>query len=99
MSPQQIAQQLYSIGWVTSQCDDQFENEKIRILMYAIEQLDHKQALRLMLKVIEVQGLQLETDFDDVDNTFRTMRNFDHMELMSFDTSDLSAEDIKMITP
>lgn len=88
MTAIEIAKNLYAINFLTAQSDCPQENEKITYLLWQLEKMDTKQALRLMLEVIEVLSLDLDTNFKDPENPFRDMIDFRYISLDDYPTGD-----------
>lgn len=80
LSPEEIAKGLMSISWGTVQGDCVHENEKVRHLLWQLEQMDSKKALRLMLYVFEVAQLNNEFDVNDYNNPFRDMGDMKYLK-------------------
>lgn len=78
---QEILKRLYSIPWVDVEVDDQLEGMKVTELLYEIEENFTKdEAIRLLLHVLKIQGLMIQTDFNDIDNPFNGMEKFEYVE-------------------
>ena len=79
---QKIANMIIGIDHVGVQCDDIHKCEQKHQAILAIDKLDKHEAIRLLVHVIHVQQLQLvnaKIEFD-VENPFKDMVDFNHIE-------------------
>ena len=88
-TPQDMAKRIDGIDWQAAQYDDPVENFKVTVLFYALEQMDPKQALRLLMKVIECKGLREVCDFNDPQEYFKVMADFEHLCLDGHPTDEV----------
>lgn len=78
MTAKQIAQQMFTIDWQRVQSDSPYENERVMFLINELEKMDSKQALRLLVFVIEAKALTME--FKDEQTSFSDMGEFKYIE-------------------
>ncbi len=88
MTPKELAQEINNINWMSVQSDCPQASQIVQHLFCELERMNPKQALRLLMDVIEAKSLMLE-GMGDVD-AFKTLFTFEHVgsNLDNFDTSE-----------